>query len=449
MITVMRKHHKVLMIFITILVCISFSWYWNKTDFAQLSDANVGKIYDRTVPQVEFQRNARLLRLASQLGMRELVQELTSGAQSETEAYDNFSWNLLVLRHEADRFGIKPTTSEIATAVKALPVFGGEKGFNLASYTAFADNALAPMGFNETQIEELAADQIALGRIKQLLSAGVNIPEEEMRSSFEQAYAKMDVSVVRFRFEDFAEGAQVDDAAINKYYEARKAELKSAEKRKVKFVQFGLTEEQKKLTGKERIDVLQKLADKANDFTDALQDKKADFDQVAAKFQLTPQETGAFTQAAPDPLLASTPQLAQTAFGLTKEAPNSDAIQTPDGFSIEHLVNSEPARPLTLEEARPQIVESLKKQGMQQMVALKANELAQKLREEFKSGKSVEEVATAAGAKAEKLPAFALVDALPGAEPAPEPSPKEESPDMQTIKRATSTLQPGEVSGYM
>src|SRR5947207_2972346 len=98
MITVMRKHHKILMIFITILVCISFSWYWNKTDLAQMGTGVVGKIYDRNISQVEFQRNMRLGRLGSQLGMRDLTQELTIGAQSETEAYENFSWNLFVLR---------------------------------------------------------------------------------------------------------------------------------------------------------------------------------------------------------------------------------------------------------------------------------------------------------------------------------------------------------------
>jgi len=82
MITVMRKHHKILMIVITALVCISFSWYWNKTDFGQLNNGAVGRIYDHNVTQVEFQRNARLLRLASQLGMRNLVRELTTGAQN-------------------------------------------------------------------------------------------------------------------------------------------------------------------------------------------------------------------------------------------------------------------------------------------------------------------------------------------------------------------------------
>lgn len=449
MITVMRKHHKVLMIFITVLVCISFSWYWNQTDFSQMGDATVGKIYNRNVSQVEFQRNSRLLRLASQLGMRDLVTELTSGAQTETEAFDNFSWNLLVLRHETDQLGLQPTTAEIAAAVKSLPAFQGENGFEISRYTELTDRALAPNGFSEAQIEELAADQITLQRVKKLLSAGVSIPESEMRSGYEQAYAKMDVSVIRFRADEVAKGVQVSDDEIAKAYEARKAQLKSEEKRKVKFVQFGLTDEQKKLTGKQRIDVLQKLADKATDFTDALQVKSADFDHVTTKFQLTPKETGDFSQSSPDPQLASAPQLAQTAFGLTKESPNSEAIQTPEGFSIVHLMKIEPSHPLTLEEARPKLTEELKKQKMQQMVAIRAAEIARKLREDLTNGKPIADAAAQAGVKAEKLPPFALVDQPPETTAAPSPAPKNESPDMPYIKRAASTLSPGTVSDFV
>jgi len=68
MITVMRKHHKILMIIITALVCISFSWFYNRTDFSSIAKGTVGTFYDHPVSQVEFQRNSRLLRLASQLG---------------------------------------------------------------------------------------------------------------------------------------------------------------------------------------------------------------------------------------------------------------------------------------------------------------------------------------------------------------------------------------------
>lgn len=446
MITVMRKHHKVLMICITALVCISFSWYWNKTDFAQMGNGVVGKIYDRNVSQVEYQRNARLLRLGSELGMRDLVQALTIGAQSENEAYANFSWNLMVLHHEADELGIKPTTGEIAEFVKTLPAFQGASGFDLAKYTDFADHALAPMGFSEAQIEELAADQIALDRVQKILGAGVNVPESEMRANFEQLYSKMEVSTVRFHSADFASQVQVSDPEVAKYFEAHKAQLKTDEKRQVKFVNFSLTDEQKKLTGKQRIDVLQKLADTANDFTDALQAKGADFDAVVAKFKLTPMETGQFSQASPDPLLAGTPALVQSAFALSREAPNGDAIQTPDGFYVEHLAKLGPARPLTVEEARPKIVEALKAERLQGLVAAKADATAKQLREAMKSGKSVEEAAAQAGVKAEKVPAFALLDNPPGAAPAATPDPKNQTPETQALKQTVSEMSPGTVS---
>lgn len=449
MITVMRKHHKVLMIIITALVCISFSWYWNKTDFAQMGRGPVGRIYDRNVSQIEFQRDARLLRLASALGMHDLMQDLMAGAQSEAEAFENFSWNLMVLRHEAEQLGIKPTTPEIANAVKTLPAFQGTSGFDLAKYTDFADRGLAPMGFSEAQIEELAADQISLERVKKLLSAGVNVPESETRRNYEQAYAKMEVSVVRFRASDFGNEVEVNDQDVAKYYEAHKAELKTDEKRKVKFVTFSLTDEQKKLTGKLRIDALQKLADKANDFTDALQAKDADFDQVATRFQLAPKETGAFSRAAPDPQLTGTPQLAQSAFALTKDSPNSDAIQGADGFYVEHLTNTEPSRPLTLEEARPKIVESLKQHRAQETVAMKAAEAAQKLREALKSGRAMDEAATQAGVKAEKIPAFAMSNSPPGTAPETKPPPNNDSPDMPYIKETASELSSGEVSDFV
>ncbi len=91
------------------------------------------------------------------------------------------------------------------------------------------------------------------------------------------------------------------------------------------------------MTGKERIDVLQKLADKANDFTDALQAKGADFDQVVAKFQLTPEGD---RRIFPGRARPATGRHAGTGAGSLwpdERSPNSDAIQTPDGFDVSTL----------------------------------------------------------------------------------------------------------------
>jgi hypothetical protein len=88
------------------------------------------------------------------------------------------------------------------------------------------------------------------------------------------------------------------------------------------------------LSGKERIEALQKLADRATDFTQALLEKGADFKQAAAKFQLPVHETGEFTAAEPDPQLKRDKQLGAAAFKLSVQEPHSDAVQVADGFYI-------------------------------------------------------------------------------------------------------------------
>src|SRR6185436_12660281 len=136
-----------------------------------------------------------------------------------------------------------------------------------------------------------------------LLAAGVSVPKSELDENFQRGYDKLYVNVIRFRSSDFDKDVKISDEDVQKYYDAHKAELKTEEKRKVEFVQLTLKEEEKKLTGKERIEALQKLADRATDFTQALLEKGTEFKQAAAKFQLPVLETGEFSAAEPDPQL--------------------------------------------------------------------------------------------------------------------------------------------------
>src|SRR6202022_609599 len=191
--------------------------------------------------------------------------------------------------------------------------------------------------------------------IKDLVGSAVSLPESESKSNFEQLYGKNFVTVVRVKATDLTKDIKVGDDNIKKYYESNKSELKTEQKRKVEFARLALTEEQKKLKDKERIDALQKLADRANDFSQALLEKGADFKQVAAKFQLPVETTGEFTTSTPDPKLKADPQLNQAAFKLTPQEPNSDPLQSTDGFTILHLAGIVEARPLTLDEAKPKI----------------------------------------------------------------------------------------------
>src|SRR5215471_6042657 len=393
MMKLLRRHRDWLMIVIAILAIPFVFYFVQRPDYGAIGRDQFARIYDRNVSVLEAQQMVRLLSLAQALGMSDFVGTMTAGAgMNQNQAAVQFIINLLVLRHEAGQLGLQPDTSEIADAVRKLPAFQSESGFDINKFNDLVQNALAPLGLAEEHIEQLVRDQISLNEIQKLLAAGVSFPKNELDENFHRGYDKFYVSVIRFRAVDFDKDIKISDEDIQKYYDAHKAELKTDEKRKVEFVQLTLTEEEKKLAGKERIEALQKLADRATDFTQALLEKGADFKQAATKSQLPVHETADFTAAEPDPQLKVDAKLGAAAFKLSAQEPNSDPVQIADGFYILHLAGRTETRQLTLEEAKPKIVDELTKERAREVMSTKAAELVQQLREAKKSGQSLETV---------------------------------------------------------
>ena len=450
MITIMRKHHKWLMIVISILAIPFIFYFVQQPDYGAIRSTELGRIYDRPLTNVEFQRSARFFTLAQMLGLP-LAQDLMMRPMSENDAYINFAFNRVVLNHEAEELGIKPTRDEIVAFVKTLRPFQGEGGqFDFKKYNDFAQTRLPALGFTEAHLEELVSNQLAVNRVKDLLGAGLHVADSETREFYEQGYGKMHVAVVRFREEDFQKDVKLSDEETAKYYEANQATLKTEEKRKVEFVAFTLNEEEKKLAGKEKVDALQKLANRANDLVQALLEKDAKFPEVAAKFGVPVVATGEFTSKAPDPQLAPIPALTQYAFQLKQEEPFSDAIQGPEGFYVLHLVGVTPARPLTLEEAKPLVVEKLTKERLRQLVAARGADIARTIREAIAAGTPLDTALNQVGLQAERIPPFAIMDP-PAQPPKPEEAKdkKPDAPDLPMIKSAVRELNPGESSEFV
>ena len=436
------------MIVIAILAIPFIFYFVQRPDYGAIGRDQFARIYDRNVSMLEAQQSARLLNLAQTLGMSNFVGTMTAGAgMDQNQGAVQFIVNLLVLRHEAERLGLRPSASEVAEVVRKLPAFQGDSGFDINKLNDLVQNGLAPLGLAEEHIEQLVRDQICLSEIQKLLAAGVSVPKSELDENFQRGYDKLYVNVIRFRSADFDKDVKISDEDVQKYYDAHKGELRSDEKRKVEFVQLTLNEEEKKLSGKERIEALQKLADRATDFTQALLEKGADFKQAATKSQLSVHEAGEFTAAEPDPQLKGDPQLVAAAFKLSEQEPHSDAVQVTDGFYILHLTGKTEARPLALEEAKPKIVDALKKTRTRELMSTKGAEMVQQLREAKKSGQPPEAVIEKAGVKPEKLAAFSLIDEE--SEKSEGDQQKKQSPELLTIKDAVVLLNAGDVTDFM
>jgi peptidyl-prolyl cis-trans isomerase D len=436
MVNLLRKHQQTLMLLVTVLVIISFVWFYNyNKDFSAGTPA-VGTVYGRRVTLLEFERGVRTFEVARNLMLFELLQTLAGQARSMEEAKENYVWNSLVVRHEADQLGIAANDEEVVGEVQKLPVFQTNGVYDSSKYNLFVERVLAPNGMTGAQLEELVRDHLRLEKLKALLGATVTAAPAEVRAAFERYYRKTELSVVRFALEDFKKEVKLSEEDLKKAYEEQKETLKSDELRKVKYVAFTLPPAEKPAAHKERIEQMQKLADKAEQFAVAMTEKEARFEQVAQALQVEVKESPPFALGEPPAELGKSDEVTRTAFEkLTMDQPNSDPIVTENGYYVMQLVEITPSRPMTFEEAKPKLETRLKDERAQESMNLKAAEIRQKLETEIKAGKTFAEAATAAGAKAESIPAFSL------AEP-----PKTDAPDTRMLMAQSSELAEGELS---
>jgi len=410
MINIFRKYQQGLMIGITILVIISFVWFYNRTSMDKLANSQdtIAKIYGRGVSEVEVQRYARKLQLSADLGLFDLLQHLAGSTRERM--YEDFVWNMMVLEHEADANQILPTDEAVAAEIKTLAPFQTQGQFDPEKYANFIQDKLSPKGFTEQQLEDVVRDELKLRKFKEIIGSTVAAAPSEVRVAFDTQYQTNELSLIRLDQASIAAGIQVSDEDVRKAYDQRKDSLKSEETRKVKFVTFALPSSDKSLTGKERTEALQKLANRATEFTQAMLAKDANFDAVAAQFNLTVDQTGEFSQAKPDAKLSGNPTVVAEAFRLTPNDPNSDAVQTQSGFYVLHLENVNPARLLTFEEVSATLKEALKNERAREALALKGNDIHNKIEAAMKAGKSFADAAKDAGVKVENFPTFSLAD---------------------------------------
>lgn len=240
-----------------------------------------------------------------------------------------------------------------------MPSFQTNAAFDNAKYKDFLARIL-PRGLTNEQVEEIVRDDLRLQKIKRLLSATMGATPTEVRSLFERQHQKSEVSFVRFKTEDFSKAVQISDADVKKLFEERKAGLNSEELRKVKLVAFTLEKQEKPLAGKERATALSKLGERAQEFTVAMTEKDAKFDAVAEKFGVKVTQTESFAADALPMELGVSPQVGQAVFHLTTEQPHSDVLTGDTGYFVVELAGITPARPLTLEEAKPKLETQLR-----------------------------------------------------------------------------------------
>ncbi len=171
MVNLMRSNQRWLMIVISVLVLISFLYYFSASSRVErLGNDRAGTIYGKTVTVSEFQRADRQLNTAGELGLSHIyAPEFTQQGSLNDALTDQY-----VMQHQVEAFGIVASDEEADEAAQKLAAFRGPNGsFDPAVKDAFIADKLNPRGFTESQVVELVKRDLQFARLRQLVDSTV------------------------------------------------------------------------------------------------------------------------------------------------------------------------------------------------------------------------------------------------------------------------------------
>ncbi len=443
MVHLIRRFQHPLLVTITVLTIVSFIYLFNaKQGYGRGGDQPVAIVYGKPLSMSSIDHGRNLFKLANDLQLFELIEGVL-GRQtlmgmmfrqiSEYQGATEFSLNNIVLRHEADKMGVISNQDDIYNGIQKITAFQTNGAFDSTKYATFVNTDLGPLGFSATQIEEAVRDQLAVAKLKELIGGLVQPTAAEIHDVYVDRNQKTDLSVIRWNLEDFKKKVQLTDEELHKLYDERKDTLKTPEKRKVKIASFVLDD---KNPPADRAKALQELGEKASNFTAAMAEKGANFDEVAAKFVATVTETASFALATPPPELD--PTAAAAAFALKTEQPNSDALAAAkqNGYIALQLTGTEEAKPLTFEESKAQLSEQLTKERAQEALNLATSKAHNDIEAALKAGKTFEDAAKESGVTPEKFPTFSKTDR------------NAQAPDANAVISASADVAEGQISAF-
>lgn len=437
MISTFRKNQRSLMLVIAILTIIAFIFFYNPAETGKLGTNTVATIYGKNLTQADIDREVKNFNLTLNLQQFDLIEGLGGMAQNENEALVQFVWNRLVLQHQAGQLGIEPTDAQVLERIMSLGIFQTSGQFDPRKYNEFKQDRLAPNGFTERQIENIMRDVLRFERLQLVVGAPVTVSEGEVREAG-RAFEKVDLQVVRFPVAEVLATIQVPVEEVKSTYEQNKARMNMPELRMVEYVEFALPADKQTTQGREKIDAQQKVADTASAFAQSAAGK--DFSEAAKAAGLTVQTTPEFAQSgaiigATQDAAVVTRDVAPAAFILSQGG-ISDVVEGTDKYYIIKLAKISPQRQMTFEEASPQLETRLKAMKAESLITKTAETQLGALRAGLTAGKPFAEAATAAGVQAE---------ALTGLDPQSETL----TPEQRSFIEPTLLMQPGQLSNLV
>jgi parvulin-like peptidyl-prolyl isomerase len=415
MLDFLRRHHKTFWIVVTVVVIISFTFWGastktgNRAGYATPEDSAV-TVYGRDYSHADVSRLIRYRQLAVSAGLYEFAQTMSYIAQRysfKDRTPLDFVVNIVVLRNEMEKCGVRVSDAEAREAFRRLPRFQNKEGqFDGMSAQEF-ENDLGSMGFRVEDVYDMMRDYLGLQKLEQLVSGNVISNTALGDKFYAAAYQSIKASSIPFATDDFKKTANVSDDEIKKYYDQNKDHYKSSPMRSVSYVLFEKPKDLDKKSQEDRIKEQNKFSEEVNGFSVATINEPAKFAELAKQAKKEVHTVPLFAQDSPPDALKEEAALIADIFSNDPSShPVSDPVEGKNGYFIYKVDKVEEPKQQELKDVQAKIKETLVAQKAQEAMMKAASDMRKKLDDAVKGGKKFEDAAKQAGVTPQSIPEF-------------------------------------------
>lgn len=402
-------------------------------------DKNFAQIDGKLITEADYRQTYQSLFAYYSLMQGRILDD----TEQTVETINNMTWQWLLLLRGAEELGVRVANEEVAKQIISLPPFQQNGRFDRQLYTQFLQVINNRLGMTEPGFEKLVREQIAVERFQEVLVSPVQVTTYDVDQQFNQIFSPVKMAVVLFTFDPFYQEAKATPEEIQALYDENvdgDIELRTPERRQVKYVKFLLKPADQGLEGPERARALNALQAEALRFFKALVPEEgplADFDQVAKDQGLKVEDSGLFDFEGQPKGISKEGEKAfvDAAFSATTEKPLG-RVQLPNGFAILKLETVADTEPQPLDKVKTILVERIRQQKAEIMLLESAGASLSELSTKMKAGQSFLDAAKELGLKVENLPEF-----VPG-----NPETNEDQGRLALVKGLAVQMKPGDVS---
>ena len=247
--TVLVKHNKILFGFFSVIIIVSFVWFFTPGLDGSLLFGNtvgspnavVGTVFGRKITQKQYQQAFRDRIL--------LLEAMTGRDGQQFHSYiEQMLFNDMAREIAAEVMGVTATDEEVANFIRnACAVFRGKDGFDPELYRKFAQRIQENEGRSITEFENLVRRMLAADKLSGEIAAGIYLTPDEKERMAVLLKEKFNARMIGFPFSAYknikrgsaeAKAKGLGDEDMLNYYKANTKRFMTAPQLRAVIVRF-------------------------------------------------------------------------------------------------------------------------------------------------------------------------------------------------------------------